>query len=69
MCTRILIYIIHALCRQYMSHLLTAALFAQALAWDEPNVLDKLSPPPLVMTVLRWLACKGRISTRCYAPS
>ena len=52
-----------------MSHLLVATLFAEVLAWDEPNVLDKLPPPPLVTTVPRWLACKGRISTRCYAPS
>ena len=30
-----------------MSHLLVATLFAEALAWDEPNVLDKLPAPSL----------------------
>ena len=58
-------YIQHTCAVSPMSHLLVA----EALAWDEPNVLDKQPPPLLVMTVPRWLACKGRIYTRCYAPS
>ena len=59
-------YIHHTCAVSPMSHLLVA----EALAWDEPNVLNKQPPPPrLVMTVSRRLASKGRISTRCYAPS
>ena len=31
-------------------------LVAEALAWDERNLLDKLPPPPLVTIVAGWLA-------------
>ena len=44
-------YIHHTCAVSAMSHLLVA----EALAWDEPNVLDKQPPPPLVMTVPSWL--------------
>ena len=38
-----------------MSHLLVA----EALAWDEPNVLDKQPPPPLSLDVASLAGLQG----------